>query len=90
MSRSSSTEIRPLPRHKDFHRYGFDDVSNLLGTPVPEETPTENATRASRLSDWAMLKCEVRGANSSECLSVGVRRNIDTEVPRADLSGRVV
>jgi hypothetical protein len=67
-SRSSCTKIRPLPRHKDFHRYGFDDVSNLLGTPVLKETPTENAARASRLSDWAMLKSEVRGANSSECL----------------------
>ena len=42
---------------------GFDDVSNMLGTPVPKEAPTENAARANRLSDWTMLNSEVRRAN---------------------------
>jgi hypothetical protein len=50
-------------RHPDFYPYSFDDGSNMLGTPVPKETPIEVVARANRLSDWAKLESEARRAN---------------------------
>lgn len=47
----STDKIPRYSRHKDFYHYGFEDVSNMLGTPVPKETPTENAARATWTGD---------------------------------------
>jgi hypothetical protein len=53
------------PRYRDtaFYHYGFDVVSNMLGTPVPREFPAEVAARANRLPDWATLESQARKAN---------------------------
>jgi hypothetical protein len=63
--RLSPHRRRELPRYgrRNLYHYSFDDVSNMLGTHLARETPTEVAARANRLSDWAMLKSEVRRAN---------------------------
>jgi hypothetical protein len=61
----SRTGTGEPPRYRDtaFYHSGFDHVSNMLGTPVPRETPTEVAARANRLPEWAMLESEARKAN---------------------------
>ena len=67
------------------------DVSNMLGTPVPKETLPRTPPVLTGCQIGPCSSLRFVGPTTSECLPpVGVGRNIDAEVPRADLSGRVV